>query len=101
MTIKPQHISGYDAGHTKLIRATCLDLATRLGDLMDELVIVGGMVPGLIIAQDELPAGAEPHCGTMDIDLGLSVALFDGQRYQNLTCHRLRALSFDGGADGT
>ena len=94
MTIKPQHISGYDAGHTMLVRATCLDLATRLGDLMDELVIVGGMVPGLIIAQDELPAGAEPHCGTMDIDLGLSVALFDGQRYQNLT-DRMRSSGFE------
>ena len=94
MTIKPQHISGYDAVHTMLIRATCLDLATRLGDLMDELVIVGGMVPGLIIAQNELPAGAEPHCGTMDIDLGLSVALFDEQRYQNLT-DRMRSSGFE------
>jgi Nucleotidyl transferase AbiEii toxin, Type IV TA system len=94
MTEKPQHISGYDVGHTKAVRAACLDLATRLGDLMDDLVIVGGMVPGLIISQDDLPAGADPHCGTMDIDLGLAVGLFDDQRYQNLT-DRLRSSGFE------
>ena len=94
MTEKPQHISGYDARHTQLIRETCLDLATRVGDMMDELVIVGGLVPGLIISQDKLPVGAEPHCGTLDIDLGLSVALFEGQRYQSLT-ERLRSSGFE------
>jgi hypothetical protein len=94
MTVKPQHITGYDAQRTQLVSATCLDLATRLGDLMDELVIVGGMVPGLIIPQDRLPAGAEPHCGTVDIDLGLAVALFGDKRYQTLT-DRLRSSGFE------
>jgi hypothetical protein len=27
------------------VRATCLYVATKLGDLMDELVVVGGLVP--------------------------------------------------------
>jgi hypothetical protein len=94
MTVKPKHITGYDARHTQVVRATCLDLATRLGDLMGEIVVVGGMVPGLIIPQDKLPSGAEPHCGTMDIDLGLAVALFDDKRYQNLT-DRLRSSGFE------
>ncbi len=96
MTDKPRYIDGYDVQQTKLVRATCLDLATRMGDLMDDLVIVGGMVPGLIVAQDSLPPGAEPYCGTLDIDLGLAVALFDDKRYQGFT-DRLSSAGFEPG----
>ncbi|MBN2565135.1 MAG: nucleotidyl transferase AbiEii/AbiGii toxin family protein [Candidatus Eisenbacteria bacterium] len=94
MTIKPQHASGYDTSRTRLVRETCLDLATRLGGLMDDLVVVGGMVPGLIVPQDPLPRGVRPHCGTLDIDLGLAVAMFEERRYQSLT-DRLRASGFE------
>lgn len=52
---------------------------------MDHLVVVGGPVPSLLIEQDDLPAGASPHAGTMDLDIGLDLAMFDDRRYRTLT----------------
>lgn len=76
-----------------MVRATCLYVATKLGDLMDDLVVVGGLVPSLIINQGELAEGADPHVGTMDLDVGLAVALLDQGRYRTIT-DRLRKAGF-------
>jgi len=94
MTDKPAAANGYTGGYTRLVRATCLYVATRLGDLMDHLVVVGGLVPSLLIEQDDLPAGASPHAGTMDLDIGLDLAMFDDGRYRTLT-DRLRRAGFE------
>lgn len=90
---KPQTAAGYVAGSRDLIQATCLYVATKLGDLLDDLVVVGGLVPSLIIDQHALPDGAEQHVGTMDLDIGLAVALLDENRYEDLT-ERLRQAGF-------
>ena len=74
MPKKPTTADGYAPGQLERVRATCLYIATKLGDLMDDLVVVGGLVPSLIIDQDRLPAGVNPHIGTMDLDLGLAFA---------------------------
>lgn len=60
---------------------------------MDDLVIVGGLVPSLIIDQASLPVDAEAHVGTMDLDVGLQLALLEEGRYEALT-ERLRAAGF-------
>ena len=44
MAHKPNHASGYKSEQVELVRALCLYVATKLGDLMDDLVIVGGLV---------------------------------------------------------
>lgn len=72
----------------RLLRA-CLTLAVLLGDLIEETVIVGGLVPSLLIDQSSSVSGFEPHAGTKDIDIGLSLALFDDQRYDTIA-NRLR-----------
>ena len=64
----------YTPEQTELIRSATLTAATILGDYMDDLAVVGGLVPSLLIPQAELPAGADPHVGTMDLDLGLDLA---------------------------
>jgi hypothetical protein len=46
---KPKLSSGYEPQLVMLVRQTCLYIATRLGDLMDEVRIVGGLVPSLLI----------------------------------------------------
>ena len=84
----------YAGEHTELVRSTCLYVATKLGEIMEELVVIGGLVPSLLIGHDDLPAGAEPHVGTMDLDLGLSVALLDDGRYHTLA-ERLRRAGFE------
>jgi hypothetical protein len=70
-----------------------LYVATKLGDLLDDLVIVGGLVPCLLIDQKELPEGVSEHIGTMDLDLGLAFALVDERRYSELSV-RLRGAGF-------
>src|SRR5262245_36744037 len=54
MSRKPRHASGYTASHVAHVRATCLYVATKLGDLIDETVIVGGLVPSLLVDQTKL-----------------------------------------------
>jgi hypothetical protein len=94
MPDKPKRASDYKSDQVTLVRATCLYVATKLGDLMDDLVIVGGLVPSLLIDQETLPEGTEAHVGTMDLDVGLTLALLDEGRYKTLT-ERLRNADFE------
>lgn len=90
---KPDRASLYRRGTTDRVRAACLHVATKLGDLADEIVVVGGLVPSLIVDQQTLPVGAEAHVGTMDLDLALSLALLDEERYRTVA-ERLRNAGF-------
>jgi len=74
MTEKPTTAAGYRREHLALVRATCLYIATKLGDLMDDLVVVGGLVPSLLLDQPFQSDGIEPHVGTVDLDVGLTAA---------------------------
>ncbi len=49
------------------------------------------LVPTLLIDQAE--AGVEKHVGTLDLDIGMEVAILDDKRYELLT-ERLRAAGF-------
>jgi hypothetical protein len=79
---KPISYEEYAALDTELLKSSCLQLASTLGGLMrTELTIVGGYVPVLLVPQEELPP-PQRHCGTIDIDLGLSIALLSEGRYE-------------------
>ena len=93
MREKPSRRQEYVQEQTNLVRQACLYVATKLGDLMDDLVIVGGLVPTLLVQQDGLPDGVDRHVGTLDLDVGLEVALLEDQRYRDLT-DRLRRAGF-------
>jgi hypothetical protein len=93
MTDKPSTATGYESGKVELVKATCLHIAGVLGDWIDDFVIVGGLVPSLLVDQHALPSGVPPHVGTMDLDIGLEVALLDEERYQAVT-ERLRGAGF-------
>lgn len=99
MTDKPTTAAGYEGGHTEFVRATCLYVATKLGDMMDDLVVIGGLVPSLLIDQDNLPAGSDPHLGTKDLDMGITVDLLNDGRYHTLT-ERLRRAEFEPDVSG-
>ncbi|MDQ3935275.1 MAG: nucleotidyl transferase AbiEii/AbiGii toxin family protein [Actinomycetota bacterium] len=62
---------------------------------MDELCIVGGLVPSLIIdrALGGEPETGEQHSGTNDLDVGLAVALLDDAQYAEIS-RRLRQEGF-------
>lgn len=77
------------------VRTTCLTVATVLGDLMEEeITIVGGLVPSLIVDQENLPEGADAHPGTMDLDLALQLAVLEGSEYKEIS-ERLREAGFE------
>ena len=94
MADKPTTAAGYKSEQVEIVRATCLYVATKLSDIMDDLVVIGGLVPSLLIKQDELPEGTDAHVGTMDLDVGLTLALLDEGRYKTLT-ERLRRAGFE------
>ncbi len=93
MVSKPASGDGYASGQLARVRQTFLYIATKLGDLLDEIVVVGGLVPYLLVDQDNLPSGMEPHAGTMDLDMGLGLAILDEQRYRDVSA-RLRDVGF-------
>lgn len=94
MKRKPSAAAGYSSAASELVYAATLYVATKLGDLRDEIVIVGGLVPSLIVPQSQLPADRPLHVGTMDVDLGLGIGILDQQRYREL-CERLRHAGFE------
>jgi len=93
MADKPQRATDYTSEQVALVRATCLYVATKLSDMMDDLVIVGGLVPSLIVDQGTLPRDVDAHVGTMDLDVGLRLALLNEGRYRKLS-ERLRDAGF-------
>lgn len=47
-------------------KSVLVELARLLGEYRDEIVLVGGWVPELLLGDSEVP-----HTGSMDIDLAL------------------------------
>lgn len=93
MAEKPQTASGYAREDTELVVSTTLTVATILGDLLDDLCVVGGLVPTLLI---DIPAGSadgDGHCGTDDLDVGTALAIFDVEGYKEIA-DRLRHADF-------
>lgn len=94
MPEKPPFASQYKNEQVELVRQTCLYVATKLGDLLDDLVVVGGLVPSLLIPKESLSEAEDAHIGTIDLDLGLSLAFLGAHRYEALTS-RLRGAGFE------
>lgn len=91
----PRTAEDYGPEDLRQVKAGCLEVATRLGDLLDDLVIVGGLVPALLVdlAQEEGPGGADPlsrHVGTQDLDLGFAIGLVDEGRYAEVSTRLAR-----------
>jgi hypothetical protein len=82
MMQKPSSSSGYPPELAVEARRMCLYVATLLGDLKDDVVVVGGLVPYLIIDQ---AAAVETHVGTRDLDLGLALSVLDAERYHEIS----------------
>ncbi|HYL77806.1 MAG TPA: hypothetical protein VEU96_26570 [Bryobacteraceae bacterium] len=57
----------YSADQVEAARSVLLELSRLLGEYRDDIVVVGGWVPQFI-----LPAGAEHHLGSIDVDLALN-----------------------------
>ena len=71
-----RHFGGYDPARGGQLVAEAADIVRSLGFAASHVVLIGGLVPGLLVPV--LDPGIEPHVGTADIDLCLSVALIEG-----------------------
>ena len=91
---KPRDRSGYGAEEFELVKSACLTVAVTLGAYLEDVCIVGGLVPALLIdtTRDE-DAEDDPHPGTNDLDVGLALAVLDDERYAEISA-RLRAEGF-------
>lgn len=91
---KPRHHSGYSAEELGQVKAACLTVAVTIGAFLDEVCVVGGLVPALLIDTRRADgADEEQHPGTNDLDVGLALTLLDDERYAELS-ERLRAEGF-------
>jgi hypothetical protein len=61
-----------------------LHVATVLGDWMEQVTLIGGAVPSLLVPQGTLPEGADPHPGTADVDLGLELSILSDEGYASI-----------------
>jgi hypothetical protein len=57
----------YSTDQVEAARSVLLELVRLLGEYRDDIVVVGGWVPQLI-----LPPGHPPHVGSIDVDLALN-----------------------------
>jgi hypothetical protein len=91
-----QHVAGYDPALADQLAAEAADIVRSLGFMAAHIVLIGGLVPGLLVPV--LDPGIEPHVGTADIDLCLSVALVEGdtEAYERIETI-LKGLGFEEG----
>lgn len=77
---KPQKYEGYGDAEAAIVEMTALTMATIIGNLSKDTVVVGGMVPRLLIDNVDGPPEL-PHCGSNDLDVGMSIALLEQSRW--------------------
>lgn len=95
MPDKPRHRSGYSPEEFEQVKAACLTVAVTLGAYLDDVCIVGGLVPALLVDTPREDEGDDDdrHPGTNDLDVGLALAVLDDERYAEISA-RLRAEGF-------
>ena len=78
-------ITDYSRTITQMVEKGLLDIWGRLGEYRDFLVVIGGLVPRYITAPEGTSDyDATTHCGTMDIDFGISLAVSDDEKYKDI-----------------
>jgi hypothetical protein len=79
-------ITDYNHTITQMVEKGLLDIWGRLGEYLDFLVVIGGLVPRYITAPDGTSDyNMTTHCGTMDIDFGISLAVSDDEKYKEIS----------------
>jgi hypothetical protein len=80
MTPEPRTQHEYGAREIDAARRVLVDLGQVLGSwFSDSIVVVGGWVPDLL-----LPEAAEPHIGSIDVDLALDANKLGDGRYAEI-----------------
>jgi hypothetical protein len=81
---KPQHFNEYATPATELAERVLLEVWSKLGEFRSNMVLVGGLVPRYLVDQSMAQKKGNLHCGTMDVDLGVSIAVADVLSYRSI-----------------
>ena len=79
MNSEPRQRDDYNERQVEAAHRVLVDIGQVLADFRDCLVVVGGWVPDLLL-QD----AAEPHIGSIDVDLALDAAKLNDGRYAEM-----------------
>ena len=72
---EPQSAAEYDDRTTAAVKSVLVEIGQILGSFKGKFAIIGGAVPWLLLANEDMP-----HVGTLDVDVGLDAeALGDGE----------------------
>ena len=82
MIEKPKDVSGYTPAQTERAEQVLLEVWSRLGDYHEHLVLVGGLAPRYLVPQNR--ENVPKHCGTLDVDLAVSLAVADVNAYAGI-----------------
>jgi hypothetical protein len=99
MAAKPQDYNEYARGDTELVERVLLEVWASLGEFRQDMVLVGGLAPRYMFGTAGDGGTETAHCGTMDIDLGLSVAIADKNTYGQLRSTIIDRLGFRPGTN--
>ncbi len=72
-------ISQYGEREVNACKAVLIELVHLLGEIKDEIVIIGGWTPTFLLPQSE-----EPHIGSLDIDVALNFSKIPDDTYQTI-----------------
>ena len=103
LAIEGGHLADYDPVLRSKMQGEAARIIRAFGFAGAHVIIIGGLVPSLLVPNVE--TGIDPHIGTNDLDLCLSVALVEGDvgEYERLETS-LKAAGFEmvreGGAPG-
>jgi hypothetical protein len=67
------------------VQQALLHISTVLGDWMEQITLIGGIVPSLLVPPSQLPVGAEAHPGTSDLDLALQLKVLTAEGYASIS----------------
>ncbi|BCX49782.1 protocatechuate3,4-dioxygenase [Haloferula helveola] len=79
MSDEPRFADDYEPRQVTAARRVIVDVMQVLASFEDCLVLVGGWVPDLVIADTD-----EPHIGSIDVDLALDAGKLDEGRYAEM-----------------
>ena len=71
--------SQYGEREVKACKAVLLEIVHLLGEIKDEMVIIGGWTPTFLLPQSD-----DPHIGSLDIDVALDFSKIPDDTYQTI-----------------
>ena len=74
---EPQSAAEYDDRTTAAVKSVLVEIGQILGSFKGKFAIIGGAVPWLLLANEDMP-----HVGTLDVDVGLDAEALGVKRQE-------------------